>query len=259
MTGFVPATSEQDMDRTLVEIHWSGHILPANTPILRHSLFVLARKANVKTDASKSISSAHCPNCGAPDSGGVANVCPFCGTVLNDGSQYWILSDILLCTDPKAQELLNATVRPGSPQAGSTNLTAGGSRMPQGPGSDWRMLAWAVKMTAGNGQIDPAKLSILQAFASNHGIFPQSLDHMLASATRGELQVPEPADAAEARDWITSLMQMAISQGQIDPNEFQLMLHLGERFGISSEDIKLLAERVRANQYRAAANALRTG
>jgi hypothetical protein len=55
---------------------------------------------------AKGISSAHCPNCGAPESGGITGACEFCGTALNDGSNGWVLDNILSFADPEAQAML---------------------------------------------------------------------------------------------------------------------------------------------------------
>jgi hypothetical protein len=103
-------------DRAMIEIRWSGPkfaIQPDSTlrPIEpnspHHTLFVLMRKATAKTDIAKGISSAHCPNCGAPESGGTSGACEFCGTALNDGSNGWVLDNILPMNDPAAAALLS--------------------------------------------------------------------------------------------------------------------------------------------------------
>ena len=108
-------TTNADLDLALVEVRWSGVKLAVrpdamvqqiepNSP--HHTLFVLMRKASSKTDVAKGISSAHCPNCGAPESGGITGACEFCGTALNDGSNGWVLDNILSLSDPEAQTLL---------------------------------------------------------------------------------------------------------------------------------------------------------
>jgi hypothetical protein len=113
--GFIPAGGESPMDRALVEVRWTGtkfavqpdHTAKAIEPYsLHHTLFVLMRKASSKTDVAKGISSAHCPNCGAPESGGTTGACEFCGTALNDGSNGWVLDNILGFADQDAQRML---------------------------------------------------------------------------------------------------------------------------------------------------------
>jgi hypothetical protein len=113
--AFQGIQSQSDGDRAIVEVRWSGKKFLAkagqfqNThqDVLMKTLFVLFRQAGVRTVAAQSISSAHCPRCGAPQSGGTGAGCEFCGTVLNDGSVDWVLEDLLAVTDPQAQSLLH--------------------------------------------------------------------------------------------------------------------------------------------------------
>jgi hypothetical protein len=112
---FVPASPEHPVEQALVEVRWSGYRFNVNPDGTRakvsgndphHMLFVLMRKAGVKTDVAKGISSAHCPHCGAPESGGINGACEFCGTTLNDGSNGWVLDNIFSFSAPEAQSLL---------------------------------------------------------------------------------------------------------------------------------------------------------
>jgi predicted lipid-binding transport protein (Tim44 family) len=110
--GFIAAGN---VDQALVEIRWSGSKFAVQAdrtarsidpPSTHHTLFVLMRKSSARTDLAKGISSAHCPNCGAPESGGTNGACEFCGTALNDGSNGWVLDGILGFADPEAQAML---------------------------------------------------------------------------------------------------------------------------------------------------------
>lgn len=102
--GIVPATRPgEEYDRVLVAIHWSGRtfsgapgkpLTEGHDQRIRRDMFVLARRAGVKTDIDDAISSAHCGNCGAPESYLAENKCESCGTVLGDGALDWVLEDI---------------------------------------------------------------------------------------------------------------------------------------------------------------------
>jgi hypothetical protein len=106
--------NQNDGDRVIVEVRWSGkrflvqagRFQNTHQDVLMKTLFVLFRGAGVRTKASQSISSAHCPQCGAPESGGISAACEFCGAVLNDGSLDWVLENMLAVSDPQAQALL---------------------------------------------------------------------------------------------------------------------------------------------------------
>ena len=109
------ALPETDGQRVVVEVRWNGKPFAAQDQgpprqvgqeMLFHTLLVFFRKPGSKTDAGKGISSAHCPNCGAPESGGTSNACDFCGTVLTDGAHGWVLTEFLPRIDPRGQAIL---------------------------------------------------------------------------------------------------------------------------------------------------------
>ncbi|HEX8914670.1 MAG TPA: Tim44-like domain-containing protein, partial [Humisphaera sp.] len=86
LLGVVPAgggggaVPDDGQDRALVEVRWSGWrftAFPDGRPTVRgeqssvvHALFVLARRADAKSNPDQSVASAHCPSCGAPEAGG---------------------------------------------------------------------------------------------------------------------------------------------------------------------------------------------
>ncbi len=94
---------QEPMDQLFVEILWSarpvkvnqaGQVIagPAKQPVNTRELFVLHRKHGATTDTRLSLSSSHCPGCGAPEATAADNVCPFCATAFNDGAKEWILA-----------------------------------------------------------------------------------------------------------------------------------------------------------------------
>jgi hypothetical protein len=102
-------------DRALVEVTWNGTQYaagaegpprPVGPEALFHTILVFFRRADAKTEVGKGISSAHCPSCGAPESGGTSNACDYCGAVLTDGAHAWVLDAFLSRADAQAQSLL---------------------------------------------------------------------------------------------------------------------------------------------------------
>ncbi|MDB5172915.1 MAG: hypothetical protein JWO87_551 [Phycisphaerales bacterium] len=109
--------SDDQGDRAVAEVRWTGTLMaavpgqpprPSAGEQTIFSLFVLWRQPGSKTDAGKGISSAHCPSCGAPASGGASSACDFCGCVLNDGAHGWVLADVTYRSDAAGQQLLAA-------------------------------------------------------------------------------------------------------------------------------------------------------
>ncbi len=113
--AFLPSADPAGYDRAVVDVNWTGtqfRVDAGGGPPQQggeatvHTLLVLSRKTDAVTDVAKGISSAHCPQCGAPESGGIGGACDFCGAVLNDGSHGWVLTDIQPGGGPIAAELV---------------------------------------------------------------------------------------------------------------------------------------------------------
>ena len=114
LLGILP---DAEMDKAAVEVTWNGTPFAAATPGpprqvgqagLFNTVLVFFRRSDSRTEAGKGIASAHCPTCGAPESGGASNACEFCGTVLTDGAHGWVLDAFLPRLDPRSQALLHA-------------------------------------------------------------------------------------------------------------------------------------------------------
>ena len=80
--------------------------------LLFHTLFVFFRQPGSRTEAGKGVSSAHCPTCGAPESGGTSNACEFCGSVLTDGAHGWVWQEFCSRTEARGQQLLASLHQP---------------------------------------------------------------------------------------------------------------------------------------------------
>lgn len=117
--------SAPDAVRAVVEVCWNGKQFaarPGASPQqvgdekLFHTLLVFFRRPDAQTEVGKGISSAHCPSCGAPESGGSSSACEFCGAVLTDGAHGWVLQNVYSRLDPQAQGILAALHRSSGPE-----------------------------------------------------------------------------------------------------------------------------------------------
>ena len=111
------AHAGESRDRALVEVRWAGRTFtaqpgkqpaPAGENALFRTLYVLHRRTGVKSDVASSVTSAHCPSCGAPEGDVTASACEFCGAVLNDGSHDWVLGDMFPIPGEEAAALVDA-------------------------------------------------------------------------------------------------------------------------------------------------------
>jgi tellurite resistance protein len=259
LLAILPAAGDSKMDRAVVRVRWSGKVfefdpirqrIAVGQDILRTTALVLERQSTARTDPDKSISSAHCPNCGSPESDSAGNACPNCGTVLNDGSRDWVLAQWAPVNDPAIDVLLQQAAESAEEENG-TATTA--------PANAMGLLAWAVKIAAADGTIDARERSSLIDLAAHSSISVQQLDTLIASALAGTLQLPEPADPPEAREWLTAMARIALSDGTLDRSEIELLRTMGTRIGLAGYDIEQLLRRVQAEQVTAARAAQRTG
>lgn len=246
--------------RAVVVVRWSGTRFstdlegrPHNTGqgVLSRTGLILGRRSDCKSDANLSISSAHCPNCGAPETGGDSSACNFCGTVLNDGMHGWILLDVGGLADEKIQQLINNA--PAAAPAAETSAPASGNGTPEGTG----VLVWMIKMMLADGRANEQELWMLETAARRRNVPDDRLKILFSAAQSGEIDVPEPRDPAEAREWLSAMADEALADGKIQPREQALLHAVGSRYGMTAYDVKLLVTRQQNRRYDAARDALR--
>ena len=274
--GVIPGDGK---DQVLVEIRWSARRYQVDaqgqarrTPEsnLARNLMVLERKAGVKTDTAAGISSAHCPQCGAPVVDDASDKCGYCGAVFNDGSRGWVLADMLAMSGEQAQELLMQLARsdnagPSIPAQGAEPVSASGQTAagaspgagPALPPEPSGLLAWMVKAVVRNRGIDAAQEQMLRAVAKRRNISDEQLHRMIDAAGRGQLQTPEPHSPAEVQQWLGAMVAAALTNGDLTTSEQRLINGVGFQYGLSLSDVKALIRREKDMLYTHAVNALR--
>jgi len=254
-------------DTALVEIRWSGTQFtaqPQGPPERSHQsraakhLFVFARNSGVQSDVGHTISSSHCPGCGAPESTITSHACEFCDEVLNDGSHDWVLVDILTMYSPDAQDLLRQarTQTAFSAEDSTTEspgVLAGDEQAPHGT----ELLVWAVKTALADNQLDANERSMLEQVARHRHVPSQQLEMLIEAAGQGELDAPEPANPEQAQRWLTAMADISLSDGVVRRNEYKLLCQAGSELGMSAYDVKLLLRQRRTHLYQAARQRLR--
>jgi tellurite resistance protein len=219
-----------------------------------HTLYRLVRKAGVSSDPGASVSSAHCPNCGAPITSDLSSACAFCHVVLNDGTRGWILREITPASSDAGRQLI-AQIQAQIPQAAADqSATVGhGSLTPSG------LLAWAVKIIAADGNIDPPERQWLESLAEQSGVAPGRLQEIITMALADRLDVPDPPDRAAARVWLGAMASAALADGILEPREIALLNAAAQRFGFSPADVSLLIRQQQNERLAAARDGLRAG
>jgi len=222
-----------------------------------HSLLVLARRAGARTDVGKSVSSAHCPTCGAPESNGASGTCDFCGATLNDASKSWALAEAIASNSPRADELralIRDTGTPAEePARGLAASAAGGNGAP----APLMTLSWMVKMSMADGHVDHLERALLEKYAARYGISAERLDGLLIAAQNDTLDIEVPADRNQASATLAALARVALADGKIEASEAEMLRAAGQNLGLSEHDVGQLLKRTRAQMYAEAKEELR--
>jgi uncharacterized tellurite resistance protein B-like protein len=266
-------------DRALVEVRWAGRTFtaqpgkqpaPAGENALFRTLYVLHRRTGVKSDVAASVTSAHCPSCGAPEGDVTASACEFCGAVLNDGSHDWVLGDMFPIPGEEAAALVDeldrqaAGAEPAPEGAGDTGEPAPSAASDDGTDGDGadvprsgELLAWAVQMALADQVLSDKERRALERAAMRRGVPPARLETMIEAAQRGQLVVPQPRDADEGRKWLSAMTDMALADGRIEPAEASLLWQTGQQLGWSRADVQQLVATRKARLYQAAREQLK--
>ena len=266
--GVIPG---QPFDRVLVEVHASARLYEdaGNGKILRMMqsnvalyLFVLQRASGVKTSTDSNISSAHCPSCGAPETDDISSTCSFCGAALNDGSNGWVLADILPMSDNQAQMLiaqLDAVAStPGQTDPLSPDQSTVTANLPQRPPPQVAgLVAWAIKTTAHGNALDAAEREMLTQVAQRRNVSPEQLHRLLEAAQSGQLRTREPSSGEEVRLWLGCLIRAALSNGPLTPSELSLFSTIGAKYSLGAYDVRTIIKQQQSTLYSDAVAALR--
>ncbi len=248
---------EEDSDYSLVMIHWSANEFGVNARgVVRdhagwqryRTLYVLRRYRGVHTNVQRAIDSAHCPNCGAPESDLASHACEFCEMVLNDGRHDWVLSECHAMTSGAAQtwlEKAKKTSRSSSTPVGNDALGD-----PEEPSySD--VLAWATSVFAADKVIDDRERQVIHQLAIKQQMPETMLAGLIDRALAGELDAPSPTPATR-RAWMEQMVDVALLDGQVQSDEQAVLLQLGRHAGLADTDVALLMAKRRAKRLREA-------
>ena len=257
-------------DRAVVQVVWSGRQYQRvgdgppqqrSSSALSRTLFVLGRRSGARTDVDHSVSSAHCPGCGAPESELAANSCEFCGEPLADGRTDWVLLEIVAIASQTGQALL-AELRALPPEAEvEAAPTAPGVERPSAtePRAS-ELLRWMIHTAmVDDGTIEPRERDAIERAMQRHGIAPAHLDRLIEAATSGQNDLPQPSDREEAMRWLEAIADISLSDGRLHAAEKRLLVRLGEKLSFGRHDLNLLLRRRKKALFRRAKEELARG
>jgi DnaJ-domain-containing protein 1 len=249
---------DAEQHSAVVEVAWEGErtiaapnhpLRPTGQRVQVHTLYLLTRKSGVTSDPGDSVSSAHCPKCGAPITSDISSACSYCGAVLNDGTHGWVLTEIASASSSDGQRWISRfhASSPVDPVAQAIPLTI----------SPLGLLAWCVKITAADGQVDPDERQLLTSLADKCNIDRSRVDQMIEMALSNRLDIPDPPDHRTAHIWLSAMAAAAMADGAVNPPEAQLLGAAAKRFGFCDEDVNVMLRQQYAQRFAAAKSELR--
>ncbi len=258
-------------DEAIVQVRWTGVTFQTQgrgmperlrDRAARTTLLVLRRRKGVRSDLAESFSSAHCPNCGAPEQGGDGGRCQYCSEVLNDGHYDWILADVLARHSVDGDEVVNHLSDVLDLEKEAVVEAAQEIEIPRSEG----VLLWMALAAFADGNADRKEIDVLAEMVDKSGVKSSAVDQVIAEAyfphfagksgasavTAAAASVDGPKNIAETRIWLRYAIRMALADGVITDEEHRLLERLAEQGGLRPADVKLLIGRVRRELLRAA-------
>jgi len=232
-----------DFDRIQVLVKWSaknqwiaegGRTRGDGPKTIRPQIFNLVRKHGVKTRAGSELNSAHCPGCGAPNTGGDTGACEYCGRPLNDGTGSWILESIEQFSGSRI------TAAMVSPLTGTSQITP-----------DILLMAMAGTMYS-DGELDSTEMEMLTAFAGQRGVSAEQLSAVIASVAQPGTELPLPSNTAEAMEVLKAMVRMSLADGKLADSEKTLLEKYAESAGLSKNVVSSTIAAQRRTLYKEA-------
>ena len=117
-------------------------------------------------------------------------------------------------------------------------------------------LAWMI-LCLDRGELDGSIRGMLYVAGKKHGLGKEQVDALIAAATAGQLDLPEPANGTEAQAWIAQMAAAAHQTNGLSSAEAKLLRKAGLRLGLTAADVNHLLNRTRADAFASAREELR--
>ena len=182
-----------------------------------------------------------------------SNDCEFCHTVLNDGTRRWVLRDIFPSGSDEARTLRGQAVVDS--QRGMAEFRAIGSPASSGGTG---ALAWMVSSVVSDGcQTDDSIREMLCAAGKKNGFSTERVDDLIRSAAAGQMEIPHPANATQARAWLLEIAIAAHLTGGLSKQEAKLIEAVGKRHQLTAADVNLVLKCARREAFKQATGHLK--
>lgn len=246
----ISAGTPSTKPKTTAKSYYSNRI-----PVNYKQIFILTRKANAKTLLDTSLSSAHCPNCGAPETKNSANECDYCGTVMNSGEKDWVLEDVVLSNDAKARKLIQSIKAPTSQSVVKTTQNSPFA----GSVSGLEMIRWAIGMMLADGKVEQSEIDYIGELSQKYSITKKQISDIIQEIS----SQPNPVDyvmksstVTDYRELFRCLIQMAMADGKISKEEMQMLKEIAKTSNMSESEFNRILQEEKKSLYKASFSAI---
>ena len=242
-------TCDAEADYAILDLRWAGnrHRVGADGSLedlhkwnRLNSVMVLKRNSGVRSDLARTITSAHCPSCGAPESDITSHACGFCNQVVNDGRFDWVLHQWLPLHSDLATEWKTRLTSDGT---GDVSVATDTSTPSVADALDW-----AVQAVVADGVITSEESQAVLGLAARQGLSHDQAQALITQAVQKKLDPPVPPSDEVGRTWLSIVADVAVADGDVDDAEQDVLLELGKHLNMSSYDIRLLLAKSQARR-----------
>ncbi len=268
----------EPLDRVWTEIAWSGRttrrmpdgreVIGGISPPRRH-FYVFVRKHGVETDVRLSLSSAHCPNCGAPEQNVTDHICPYCQTVRNDGSKGWVLQSVLPVNPDTFRVMMGKRANQSARAPAPAELPGVMPPLPvpavenmadEEPGAAEIGLACMIHVMMADDVIDDREEKCLREFAARCRIRKDTVDSMIQQARiagrMDDSSLPVPSTPGQGKRLLGRMAAMALADGRLSKEERAALDAFASRIGISPDEVDAIISQERSRIYAEAKKAI---
>lgn len=198
-------------------------------------VLVLGRRNGVRTNQQNTLSSAHCPNCGGPLVSAFAINCSYCNTVLNEGSNSWVLERVTTEGDPEYLKMLE------------TRKTETVVEEDDSVRSARDVVTIMAQLLLADGKTEVAEIALLEKIAATYGMKQEDLNSIIWNLKQGEVYIPAPDCSKEAWNLLLSATRMALADDVLTPSEERELEILAQHLGYGKTDVQraIKAEKTR--------------
>ncbi len=188
-------------------------------------VMVLGRRHGVRSNLNNTLSSAHCPGCGGPMTSAFAISCTYCNSILNEGSNSWILEKMTGEGDPSYQQVL---AKIPDKQIEEEDHQSRSAR---------DIISIMAQVLLADGKVEISEMELLEKIAERVSMSEADLNSIIWSLKQGHVYIPSPQDAKESWDLLLAAARMALADDVLSPEEEHVLLILAQHLGYSKADV----------------------